>query len=222
MYLHYVDSICAILKDSLKISPGESERFIQEVSSIIPVRFKYSSNFLLWEGICKNQFDCDNTAWLVYDLGCKLGMKVSVVLLWRHVMVLVGDYAYETTINSYYKKEYIYKEYHDVFLISSNPDSINALIAIYEISNFLAINGEYQKARTFVMEGLKYFPEDPQLLQTMGDVYTFLEDYDNAFNFYYQAYQKLPDELYIGLKLNTVKRTFVIGWEKGSCSGRYQ
>lgn len=99
MYIHYVDSISIILKDSLKIKPGESERFIQETSGIIPLRFKYSINYLLWEGICKNKLDCDNTAWLVFDLGRKLGMKVSVVFLRLHAIVLVGNYAYETTIN---------------------------------------------------------------------------------------------------------------------------
>ena len=205
MYGHYVDSIYHILKDSLKIKPGESERFIQEASSIIPVRFKYASNSLLWEGICKNKFDCDNTAFLVYDIGSKMGMEVSVVLLRFHAIALVGEYAYETTGSSYFNKNDLKKEYHDVFLISSNRDSINALVAIYELSNFLKVNGEYDKAMILVREGLKYFPDDPTLLQTMGDVYNLLEDYVNAFNCYYRANQKLPNDLYIALNLNTTK-----------------
>ena len=205
MYVHYVDSICFILKDSLKIKPGESERFIHEASSIIPVRFKYASNSLLWEGICKNKLDCDNTAYLVYDIGSKLGMEVSVVLLRFHAIALVGEYAYETTGTSYFHKKDLEKEYDDVFLISSNRDSINALVAIYELGNFLKVNGEYDKAMILVREGLKYFPDDPQLLQTMGDVFNLLEDYANAFNCYYRANQKLPNDLYIALNLNTTK-----------------
>ncbi|MEI7501480.1 MAG: hypothetical protein WCK84_13655 [Bacteroidota bacterium] len=205
MYVHYVDSIYHILKDSLNIKPGESERFIQEASSIIPVRFKYASNSLLWEGICKGKFDCDNTAYLVYDIGSKLGMEVSVVLLRFHAIALVGNYAYETTGSSYFDKKDLAKEYDDIFLISSNRDSINALVAIYEFSNFLKGNGEYDKAMILVREGLKYFPEDPTLLQTMGDVFNLLEDYVNAFNCYYHANQKLPNDLYIALNLNTTR-----------------
>jgi len=205
MYLHYVDSIYHILKDSLNIKPGESERFIQEASSIIPVRFKYASNSLLWEGVCKNKLDCDNTAYLVYDLGIKLGMEVSVVLLRYHAIALVGEYAYETTGTSYFYKKDLKKEYEDVFLISSNRDSINAIVAVYELSNFLKVNGEYDKAMILVREGLKYFPDDPTLLQTMGDIFNLLEDYANAFNCYYRANQKLPNDLYIALNLNTTK-----------------
>ena len=206
MYVHYVDSIYHILKDSLKIKPGESERFIQEVSSIIPVRFKYSPNSLLWEGIGKNKFDCDNTAYLVYDAGRKLGMKVSVVLLRFHAIALVGEYAYETTGSSYFNRKDLGKEYNNIFLISSNRDSINALVAIYELSNFLKANGESDKAMVFVREGLKYFPDDPQLLQTIGDNFFLLGDYANAFNFYYRANKKLPDDLFIGINLNISKQ----------------
>ena len=214
MYIHYVDSIFHILKDSLRIRPLESERFIQEASSIIPVRFKYSVNFLLWEAICKNQMDCDNSAYLVYDLGRKLDMEVSVVFLRLHAIVLVGDYAYGTTGNSYFKKEYLNREYHDVFLISSNHDSINALAALYEISNFLAVNGEYRKAKTFVMEGLKNFPNDPQLLQTMGDVYNFTGDYENAYKCYFRANKLLPDDIYISLNLNITRERLIWAGKK--------
>ena len=210
MYLHYVDSIYHVLKDSLNIKPGESERFIQEISSIIPCRFKYASNYFLWEGISKSKLDCDNTAYLVFDIGAKLGMEVSVVVLRSHVIVLVGEFAYETTGSSYYSKDDLAKEYADIFLITSNRDSINALAAIYEISNFLAVNGEYVKAKAFVTEGLRYFPDDPQLLKTMGDVCNFMENYEDAFQCYYRANQKLPNDLYICMNLNMTKNHLIL------------
>ena len=205
MYVHYMDSIYHILKDSLNIKPGESERFIRVTSSILPVRFTYSVNFFLWQGICKNQFDCDNYSYLVYDLGKKLGMEISLVVLRSHVIAIVGEFAYETIGNSYFKKKDLEKEYDDVIMISSNRDSINALVAIYEISNFLKINGEYQKAKIFVTEGLKYFPDNPLLIKTMGDVYNSLEDYANALKCYCRANKKSPDDQYIGLKMNTAR-----------------
>lgn len=209
MYLHYVDSIYHILKDSLNIRPGESERFIQEVSSIIPVRFKYESNSLLWEGIGKNKLDCDNTAYLVYDIGSKLGLEVSVVLLRFHAIALVGEFVYETTGTSYFNKEDLANEYDDIFLISSNRDSINALVTIYELGNFLQLNGEYEKAMILVREGLKYFPDDPTLLQTLGDVFNLSGDYINAFNCYWRANKKLPNDLYICLKMNTTRERLI-------------
>ena len=214
MYVHYVDSIYQILKDSLKIKPRESERFIQEASAIIPVRFKYSSNYLLWEGISTNLLDCDNTAYLAYDIGRKLGMDVFIVLLRRHAIVLIGDFAYETTGTTYFKKEDLKKEYPDIYLISSNNDSINALAAIFEIGNLLAVNGEYQKAQTIVAEGLKFFPNDSQLLLTMGAIFNFQNDYVNAFTYYYRASQKSPNDLYILLNLNMIRERLLSAGKK--------
>ncbi|MCX6279004.1 MAG: hypothetical protein NT004_13060 [Bacteroidetes bacterium] len=105
MYIHYVDSIVNILKQNPLIKPGKYEDFIVNVSRIIPKRFKYGANAQLWIGIRRDRLDCDNTAYLVYDIGKKLGFEVSVVALYCHAMVVVGNYAYETTNRTYFPKK---------------------------------------------------------------------------------------------------------------------
>lgn len=194
LYTHYVDSLFNILKTNFQIKPGESERFIQAVSSIIPARFPYSVNYLLWEGMSKNKLDCDNTAYLVFDIGRKLGMDVSIVLVRLHAVAIVGDFVYETTCQQYYHKSDLRSIYPNVFLVSSNNDSINIMAAIYEISLFLEENGEIQKAKVFAAAALKVFPDDPQLEQSMGDIYSCEGNYENAFEYYTKASQKLPDD----------------------------
>lgn len=194
LYTYYVDSLFNILKTNFQIKPGESERFIQAVSSIIPARFPYSVNYLLWEGMNKNKLDCDNTAYLVFDIGRKLGMDVSIVLVRLHAVAIVGDFVYETTCQQYYHKSDLRSIYPNVFLVSSNNDSINIMAAIYEISLFLEENGEIQKAKVFAAAALKVFPDDPQLEQSMGDIYSCEGNYENAFEYYTKASQKLPDD----------------------------
>ncbi len=158
MYIHYMDSIADILKKNPLIKPGEYENFIINISEIITDRFKYGANTLLWIGIRRDRLDCDNTAYLVYDIGTKLGFEVSVVSVYGHALVVAGDYAYETTGWEYFPKEQLKDHYSTIYWITSNPKKIHAFLSLYELANYLYKIEEYKKADDFLKIGSKYFP----------------------------------------------------------------
>lgn len=149
MYIHYVDSIVNILKKNPLIKPGKFENFIVNVSLIITNRFKYGSNLQLWNGIRRDRLDCDNTAFLVHDIGKKLGFEVSVVALWEHAMVVVGNYAYETTKRTYFPKKQLKDHYSTIYWITADHKKIHALLTLLELSFYLESKGEKNKAENF-------------------------------------------------------------------------
>jgi len=158
IYIHYVDSIADILKKNPLIKPGEYENFIINISEIITDRFKYGANTLLWIGIRRDRLDCDNTAYLVYDIGKKLGFEVSIVSLWGHALVVAGDYAYETTNREYFPKKQLKDHYSAIYWITSDPKKIHAFLSIYELAIYLDRTEEYKKAEDFRKIGPRYFP----------------------------------------------------------------
>ena len=158
MYIHYVDSIVNILKLNPLIKSGEYENFILYTSEIVTKRFKYGANSRLWQGIRKDRLDCDNTAYLVYDIGKKLGFEISVVFVPGHALVIAGDYAYETTRRDYFPKEQLKDHYSIIYLISSDPKLIHAMLSILEIAIVLEEKNEYKKANDFKIILQRYFP----------------------------------------------------------------
>jgi hypothetical protein len=158
IYIHYVDSIVNILKKNPLIKPGEYENFITAISQIITNRFKYRANTLLWKGIRRDRLDCDNTAYMVYDVGKKLGFEVLIVAVWGHALVVVGDYAFETTKREYFPKEQLTEHYSPIYWITSDPKKIHAFISIFELTLYLEEIKEYKKAEDFKKIGPRYFP----------------------------------------------------------------
>lgn len=158
IYIHYVDSIANILKKNPLIQPGEYERFITEIAQIITTRFKYGANTMLWKGIRRDRLDCDNTAYLVYDVGKKLGFEVLIVSVWGHALAVVGDYAYETTRREYFPKENLPKHYTTIYWITSDPKKIHAFLSIFELTIYLEDIKEDKKAEDFKKIGPRYFP----------------------------------------------------------------
>lgn len=158
MYIHYVDSIVNLLKRNPLIKQGEYENFIINTSEIVTNRFKYGANILLWQGIRKNLLDCDNTAFLVYDIGKKLGFEVSVVFVPGHAFVITGNYVYETTRLEYHPKKLVNEHYPTIHMISSDPKLIHALLSINEIALDLIEKNEQLKAADFRKILLRYFP----------------------------------------------------------------
>lgn len=193
VYDHYVDSICLQLaRDSIR--PDESERFIRAMSVIIRNRFAYSSNTLLSQGIIRNTLDCDNTSFLVYDVGKKAGIRVSIAFLPYHALAVVGGYAYETTNGEYFPKEALSQRYAHMFGMSADPDSINAKLATFELSNYLIRIGQTEKALDIVRIGLNWFPEDPYLLYTLGNIQSLQGMHLASYQSFLKAKKIVPDD----------------------------
>ena len=158
VYIHYVDSIVNVLKHNPLIKPGDYENFILYTSEIVPKRFKYGANIRLWQGIRRDRLDCDNTAYLVYDIGKKLGFEISVVFVPGHALVVAGDYAYETTRRDYFPKEQLKDHYSIIYMISPDPKLIHAMLSILEIAIVLEEKNEHMKANDFKKILPRYFP----------------------------------------------------------------
>jgi len=192
-YIHYVDSITKVLK-KIGIKPGDDEKFIKEISHIITSRFQYRANFFLWTGIRDDLLDCDNTAFLVYDAGEKLGIKVSLVAVPGHVLAIVGNFAYETTMTKWYPKEELKKEYEKIFIITSDPELIAPSISLFEIGVFFKTQCDYDKAVIVLEMAGKKNPDDPNILKVLGDGYSLLDKHFLALKCYTQALIFFPDD----------------------------
>ena len=200
VYDHYVDSIYhQLARDSIR--PDESERFINAMAVIIRNRFPYFSNTLLSQGIIRDMLDCDNTSFLVYDVGRKAGISVSIAFLPYHALAVVGDYAYETTNGDYFPKDELGSNYQYVFGMSPDPDTIISKLATYELSNYLIRIGQTEKALDMIRIGLAQFPEDPYMLYTLGNIYSLLGMHLSAFQAFHKATNIVPDDTSIRSKL---------------------
>lgn len=205
MYTHYVDSITAIMKDGHNVKPDEIVRFISEVSQIIPNRFPYGINHELWRGIRRNRMDCDNTAFLVYDIGTKLGFIVNLVVVYGHALVIIGDYAYETTEDRYYPKESVGSKYGTIYLNTSDPKKVHAQLTCWSSAFQWIEDGDYEKARALLKTGLRALPDNPLMMMTLGDIYSSLNKHDKALDCYLTLLLKKKDDPVLISKINYEK-----------------
>ena len=158
IYIHYVDSIVNILKMNPLIKPGDYENFIIYTSEQVTTRFKYGANVLLWQGIRRDLLDCDNTAYMVYDIGKKLGFEISVICVPGHALVTAGDFVYETTQKEYYPRDQLNVHYPFIYMNSPDPKMIHAFLSIHEIAIGLIRKNQCRKAEGFRKILTKYFP----------------------------------------------------------------
>jgi len=209
IYMYFVDSIAGILKDDYNIKSGEDVKFIKSVSGIIPVRFTYGANSFLWKGICRDRLDCDNTAFLAYDIGKKLGFTVNVVVVDGHALATVGNYAYETTNTEYYPIEDLRTHYRNIYLNTSDTKKINAQLSCWEPAYKLMEEEDYEKARVFLETGISILPNNPLLMTGLGDVFAHQKKHEKALECYLTASQVMKDNLDLIVKINEQKLSIV-------------
>lgn len=192
LYMHYTDSIAKVLI-KLGIKPGDSEKFISEISKIITTRFPYRANLFLSQGIRDGRLDCDNTAFLVYDVGHKLGINVSLVAVPCHVLAIVGNFAYETTKRKWYPVDELKKNYNKIYMISSDPAILTSSCSLFELSLFFWYRFEHDKKVIILELACRNNPDDPNLLEALGDGYSMLDKQYLAKTCYIMALLFFPD-----------------------------
>jgi tetratricopeptide (TPR) repeat protein len=131
-YSNLVGSIADILKKDFSIKPHEEEKFITEVWGIMygNLNMSYGQNKygFLWESLKTGEWDCDNSAFLVFDVAKKLGVNAKIATTVSHVFIVTDNNVFETTQGRsgsacYYPVDRLKKAYPVVYGITSDVEA---------------------------------------------------------------------------------------------------
>lgn len=99
-YANLVDSIADILKNDLEIKPHEEERFLTETWGIMTgnLNMKYGTNKFgfLKESLETAKLDCDNAAFLMFDIAKQLGVNAKIASAPNHAFIVTDSFFLET------------------------------------------------------------------------------------------------------------------------------
>ncbi len=132
------------------VGPADYEGFIRETHGMLFGEFKIKTgNFktTLYRCLDTKEFDCDPSAFLVYDIAKMRGMDASLVLAPGHVFVKVGDLAFETTqpklSRAYFSTDEMKDRYPRIYAIISDPFKAQSITYLH-MGNLCAKNLEEQ------------------------------------------------------------------------------
>ncbi len=152
------------------------EAFITEVSKVMKSNFQFSTdrnvdgflyNAMLLE---PNEFDCDNSAFLVYDIAKELGINITMVATSttknEHVLIKTNNFYFETTTGRYSnRKNYLEVKYS--YHIILNENQIQS-ITYGTMGCAKYINGKYREAIEEFNKSLKLIPNNPIIYTNRG------------------------------------------------------
>jgi tetratricopeptide (TPR) repeat protein len=149
-----------------------------------------------------NSKNTEAITWIAYN-NVMLGDYDEAITLCDQALAIDKgyDFAYETKGEAYYYNEE-FKEaikYYNM-AIAENPTNIENYILK---SSSLGMLGEYTDAIKLLLETNHLYPNQSMILQSLGDVYSEIEEHSNAIRYYEDAF-KLDDK--------SVELAANIGW----------
>jgi len=114
-----VSDIAAIVKDNLASLTGRQreERFITEIwglmNSNLEMRFGENWYGFLYESMQLNRFDCDCSAFFVYDVAKLVGVNVEMIAVLKHVLIKTDNFFFETIKGEYHPIGQIHNYYRE-------------------------------------------------------------------------------------------------------------
>ncbi len=199
-YRDLVDSTVAILRDEFNVQSEadaikdgniknqlkNEERFITEIWGIMNSNLGiiYGENRfgLLHEALSTKQWDCDNSAFLVFDAASMLGINSRITVVTGHAFIVTDNFFFETTTglmapiqelgNKYPRLEFSSYDHDKLMAISHNHISDQHILskkysrALAELNKSIELNPEY--ADSYRKRGF--------VLRMLGKNYESLED----------------------------------------------
>ncbi|MCX6269952.1 MAG: tetratricopeptide repeat protein [Bacteroidetes bacterium] len=154
--------------DPDSVSMRKQRNFLNRIWSIYSTELDIQYGFNnfshdLWKCLIPDDMlmDCDNSAFLVYDVGRKLGFNIELILVnglsISHALVKTPDYEYESTDGAFYRLGYAKKTYQTFLHIINDPEKLQS---IPEMNKSLT----YSDLRVFdraISSGLRAISLDP-------------------------------------------------------------
>jgi tetratricopeptide (TPR) repeat protein len=172
-YTALVQGIAKMLK-TMGIKPSEEERFITEIWGIMNgnLRIYYGRNKgdFLYESLARNGWDCDNSAFLVFDVAKELKVPLEIIEVPLHAFVATKNFFFETTGGQYYPIRELPERYPLVFLKTSDPEKVHSISYMNRAAGYYA-EGDYASAVKDYTEAIRRCPEDAQIHFHRGDTY---------------------------------------------------
>lgn len=159
-YSNLVDSVADILKNDLKIKPNEEERFLTETWGIMTgnLNVKYGTNKFgfLKESLETAKWDCDNAAFLMFDVAKQLGVNAKIATAPRHAFIITDNFFLETgrkDRGKLYPIGQLEMKHPVIYAITSDLEAIQVVsyqnrgVANYEKGLYDEAIADYTKAR---------------------------------------------------------------------------
>ena len=192
-YSNLVDSIAGILKDDLKIKPNEEERFLTEVWGIMVgnLNMTYGSNKFgfIRESLETARWDCDNAAFLIFDVAKQLGVNAKIASAPRHAFIVTDSFFLETgrkDRGKLYPIGQLEMKHPITYAITSDVEAIQLIsynnrgIANYEKGLYDEAIADYTKAR-------ELDPKHADVYNNRGGAYHAKKLYEEAIADYDEA-----------------------------------
>jgi tetratricopeptide (TPR) repeat protein len=130
------NGITADMKDGT-FSTELQELFLLAIWGImygnLNIRYGTNTSSLLWESLFTNNYDCDNSAFLVFDVAARIGIPLELLLVPGHALVRTHDFFFETTNGLYSGISGLKKEYPRIDAIVSVSDLAAAEALAYNV-----------------------------------------------------------------------------------------
>jgi len=171
------------------------------------LNIKYGSNKFgfLYESLKTNEFNCQTSAFLVYNIAKQLGIEIQMILVPEHVLVKTENFYFETTYGLYTdKKNYLESKYRYYDILTEDQiQSItyeNRGIAKYNLEDYKGAIEDYTRA-------IKLNPNRAGTYYNRGIAKYNLGDYKEAIEDYTRAIELDPNErLFYSNRGNVKKR----------------
>ncbi|MCX6772056.1 MAG: hypothetical protein NTX79_08480 [Candidatus Micrarchaeota archaeon] len=181
-YTGLAESISQILKDGLGIKPDlkggrfsskMQESFISGIWGVMNgnLEIKYGENKhgMLWESLLTKIYDCDNSAFLVFDVAARLGMPLWILTVPEHALVRTKSLFFETTSGIYSDSKSLREYYPIIYIEISQSDAAYADALSYENRGFAKSRlKDYEGAIADYGEAIRLSPKDAGAFQNRG------------------------------------------------------
>ncbi|GEM_PF-3161031 len=176
-YCSLVDSIAGVLKGEFGIKPGEPQRFMREILSLMygNLHFSYGNEYVGYIGVSirEGKWDCDNSIFFVVDVARKLGIRAGFAVSVGHVLAVVGDRYYETVEGnsvSYTKEEAEAK--YKIYFVTYDPKDMEYVVYLNHANNYISSNPKL--ALENVLKAIELVPEKAEAYYFAGCIYALL------------------------------------------------
>ena len=186
------------ISDSLRrkgVKPEEDERFINEVYGEVSRRFKMrygETGFgFISESIDTKKWDCDNMAFLIFDVGRELGVGVAIVDVPNHVLLRTKNFAFETTSWRYYPTGELMHRHPRAYMVT--PDDAKILSISYNSRGLFRFKqGNFGGAAADFKEAIAINPGYSTAYNNLGLALSSLGDRGGALDCYEKAIRLDP------------------------------
>lgn len=210
-YSNLVDSVADILKNDLKIKPHEEERFITETWGIMYGNLRMREvkiGAFLSQSLQTNEWDCDNSSFLIFDVAKKLGINAKIASVPRHVFIATDNFFFEITAKAgrYYPLDILEIAYPIIYGMTSDLEAVQS-ITYNTCGIAYAKQGLYEKAIAAFKKAIDLNKKDAQARNNLGVVYARQGFYEKAIAEYTEAIDLNPNfaEAYKNRGLNHLK-----------------